>query len=368
VALDVGVRQERGRRPYQEDEVLIRMHESSSEPPEAHTHLFGVFDGHAGGRCSKFVAGAMRDTLLESRSFSDDLKSAFAEAYRVVNNKFLYMAEKGGWHDGSTGLCIALRGGRVTVANVGDCRVVVVSNRKVEQLSNDHKPSSKNEHARIIALGGCVVNCIGVSRVNGILAVSRAFGNRSLREVIRPDPELNERELTLDDHYIVIASDGVWDVLKNADIFRLCWELPRKTCQQLANEVIRLALVMGSQDNVSCIVIGLATYLAGLSSLHFGMEGRPSLARSTLSSTSLYGVAPRPRDSKQPILRPLLLEQGLNKLSMRPVTTRTRRSSNVGQEVLAFKNRINDGTERCRSAISGVKPLMVASMRLTTFK
>jgi hypothetical protein len=38
-----------------------------------------------------------------------------------------------------------------------------------------------------------VVNCFGVARVNGVLAVARAFGNRNMRTVIRADPEIQER-------------------------------------------------------------------------------------------------------------------------------------------------------------------------------
>jgi hypothetical protein len=49
------------------------------------------------------------------------------------------------------------------------------------------------EQRRIASFGGSIVNCMGIPRVNGVLAVSRAFGNRQLRDVIRADPEIAER-------------------------------------------------------------------------------------------------------------------------------------------------------------------------------
>ena len=51
MAIEVGFRQEQGRRPYQEDELLLAPHDaavSGEERLERQTHLFGVFDGHAG--------------------------------------------------------------------------------------------------------------------------------------------------------------------------------------------------------------------------------------------------------------------------------------------------------------------------------
>ena len=58
--LSIGVCTQQGKRPYQEDEYSIHPHLSSSganvdteHDPES--HFFGLFDGHAGGRCSKHV-------------------------------------------------------------------------------------------------------------------------------------------------------------------------------------------------------------------------------------------------------------------------------------------------------------------------
>ena len=167
------------------------------------THFFGLFDGHAGGRCSKYVAANFPEMLADDNAFTGNLPQAAKRTFFGANEQFLQIAEKMKLHDGSTGICSIVRDGKVLVSNVGDCRCIILSNGKPIQMSVDQKPTSPDEQRRIAALGGTVVLCMGTARVNGVLAVSRAFGNRTLKSVIRPDPELSMREFTKDDDYLV---------------------------------------------------------------------------------------------------------------------------------------------------------------------
>jgi len=254
--LAVGVCSRQGKRPYQEDEPAVRAYLSTS--PE--THFFGLFDGHAGGRCSKFVSSVFADTLVEDKSFNTNLSHALRRTFHTVNDQFLKLAERLRLQDGSTGICVVLRDGKLIVGNVGDCRAVLISSGRPIQLSKDQKPTMQEEQKRIISLGGSVVYCMGVARVNGVLAVSRAFGNRSLRSVIRPDAEMTHREITREDDFLVLASDGLWDVLRNKDVCDVCYAKASLGTQVLADELVALALARGSMDNVTCIVIRLSKY------------------------------------------------------------------------------------------------------------
>jgi len=111
-------------------------------------------------------------------------------------------------NDGSTANCVVLRGLSLITGNVGDSRAILISGGKAIQLSNDHKPSNPEEQRRIASFGGTVLLCMGVWRVNGILAVSRAFGNYGIRNFIRADPDIFQRELVAEDDFIVMGSDG----------------------------------------------------------------------------------------------------------------------------------------------------------------
>jgi serine/threonine protein phosphatase PrpC len=61
-------------------------------------------------------------------------------------------------------------------------------------LSSDHKPNRDDERGRIEDAGGSVI-WAGTWRVGGVLAVSRSFGNRMLKQFIIPHPEIREDHL-----------------------------------------------------------------------------------------------------------------------------------------------------------------------------
>ena len=81
-------------------------------------------------------------------------------------------------------------------------------------LSVDHKPNLREERLRIEDAGGVVV-WAGTWRVSGVLAVSRAFGDRPLKRYIIPTPHVREEVLSPGDDCVILASDGVWDVISN---------------------------------------------------------------------------------------------------------------------------------------------------------
>jgi hypothetical protein len=81
--------------------------------------------------------------------------------------------------------------------------------------------------------------------------------------VIRPDIEMMQRELTRDDDFLVMASDGLWDVLRNKDVCDICYSLAgSQRHQQIAEELVHAALSRGSMDNVTCIVVKLTGYVS----------------------------------------------------------------------------------------------------------
>ena len=304
--LALGVCSRQGKRPYQEDEPSVRAYLApaslvggrlspsiasapTSKPPD--THIFSLFDGHAGGRCSKYLSTALADVLAEDPSFYTNLPLALKRAFHTTNEQFLKVADRMRLQDGSTGICVVLRAGKLVVANVGDCRAVLLSGGKVAQLSKDQKPTDPQEQKRIASLGGSVVYCMGVARVNGVLAVSRAFGNRSLRSVIRPDAELSSRDLQKDDDYLVIASDGLWDMLRNKDVCDIAYAQASRGegPQQIADELVQASLSRGSMDNTTCIVVRLSGHVQQLIKGGNFVEETPTSYAIRESPTSMLG-------------------------------------------------------------------------------
>lgn len=60
-------------------------------------------------------------------------------------------------------------------------------------------------------------------RVGGSLAVTRAFGDHSLkRDGVTAKPYINKHVLRPFDKYLIIATDGVWDVLEDQEAINFC--------------------------------------------------------------------------------------------------------------------------------------------------
>jgi len=98
------------------------------------------------------------------------------------------------------------------VANVGDTRSVLSKSGQAERMSVDDKCDNIDEQIRIKQSNGLIV----MNRVGGVLAVTRAFGDHSLKDSgLIAIPHIVKYTLKPFDKFLVIASDGVWDELSD---------------------------------------------------------------------------------------------------------------------------------------------------------
>jgi serine/threonine protein phosphatase PrpC len=135
------------------------------------------------------------------------------------------------------------------VANCGNARAILIRNEGVAvQLSEDHKPTVPNEAKK---LKGDVAVIDG--KIGGVLSVSRAFGHFSLKEHITVEPACAKTELSPYDSALILASQGLWNVCDNTEVERIIKGQP--TAQAMADLLVRQALVRGSTDNVSVVVV-----------------------------------------------------------------------------------------------------------------
>jgi len=188
---------------------------------------------------------------------------------------------------GSTAVVCLVRGGGkpksqcvLTVGWVGDSRAVLSRAGLAVELSRDHKAAREDEKARIRANGGTVDR---VGRLWGDVVVSRAFGDlqhkgRDPREIIKAGPAATSKDdeewgavgtlvaapdtmqvqIQPTDEFVIIASDGVWDVLSSEQavaFVRYHLHL-HGDVRRAAAELVDKALAMGSVDNVSCVIVG----------------------------------------------------------------------------------------------------------------
>ncbi|XP_078427618.1 putative protein phosphatase 2C 68 [Wolffia australiana] len=258
-------------------------------------HFFAVFDGHGGSHVSalckdrmhELVAEELRQAAAERDVAGDVFAAAARRAFRRMDDLALSSCacgrvgtlfcgcDQGGFSSqivGSTAVVAVVHRHRIFVANCGDSRAVLSRAGRAIPLSSDHKPDRADEMARIEAAGGRVIYVNG-ARVLGILAMSRAIGDKYLKPIVISEPEIKACERTREDEFLIIASDGIWDVLSNdlaCDIVRRCLrdEGRRRRpppddggggsyCSTAATLLTRLALGRKSSDNISVIVVDL---------------------------------------------------------------------------------------------------------------
>jgi protein phosphatase 1L len=121
----------------------------------------------------------------------------------------VFLADK----SGATGTIALVVDNVLYVANVGDSSAIICQKGIPIHLTTEHKASVETEKLRIKEAGGLVV-WYGGWRVNGTSAVSRSIGDEPLSDFLIAEPSIIAHRLQEDDDFLVLASDGLWDVLK----------------------------------------------------------------------------------------------------------------------------------------------------------
>ncbi|CAM8973482.1 unnamed protein product [Rhodiola kirilowii] len=214
--------------------------------------LFGVFDGHGGSRASEYLKEHLFDNLTKHPKFMLNTKLALSQTFSQTDSGFLDAERDTFRDDGSTASTAILLGNHLYVANVGDSRTVMSKSGKAIALSEDHKPNRRDERKRIEKAGG-VVMWAGTWRVGGVLAMSRAFGNRLLKQFVLAEPDIQDLEISKDMELLVLASDGLWDVVPNEDAISIA--LSEDEPEAAAKKLTDVAFARGSCDNITCLVV-----------------------------------------------------------------------------------------------------------------
>ncbi|KAI9920054.1 hypothetical protein PsorP6_015591 [Peronosclerospora sorghi] len=299
---DFGAHADMGARKHMEDAHTIVQDlciESLSRLGFHPQSFFAVYDGHGGDEASSFLADVLHHNVIQAFDMNtsewqhwrheEDVDARHAMITQRLTTAFertdaAFLAESDRPQAGSTATTVLVAGHTLFVANVGDSRTVLSRAGLAERLSHDHKPSRADEAQRIRDTGGFVIH----GRIMGELAVSRAFGDAPFKAfegtdrstdtthdgdesgrprseydsqelpvdpnemlkgpLVIPTPEVTVTELTDDCEFVLLASDGLYDVLKDQEAV----DFLRHKMQQLGD--VQRA-VERSTDNVTCVVV-----------------------------------------------------------------------------------------------------------------
>lgn len=216
---------------------------------------FAIYDGHGGKSAVEFVQEHLHENLLLEMSKGVSIAEAFRAAYLNTDKE---LAVKDPGKAGCTAVsALFVRKDDNTrmlyIANVGDSHAFLLREGKSIRLTYEHKPSDPKEAERLKAIEGGI--WISNNKVAGMLAVSRAFGNKELKNWVPADPSVNEILLTSEDRFLVLACDGLWDVCTPLMLEPLVMKNATESAQNISNRLVQYALEHKTTDNVTVMVI-----------------------------------------------------------------------------------------------------------------
>lgn len=249
---------------------------------DAHTHLlslaedkeaafFAVYDGHGGAKVAQYAGNNLHKKIASHPSYKKgDIIEAIKLSFLEVDSDMLKDESMRDELAGTTAVIVLLKNGKIYCGNVGDSRAVASVAGEVQQLSFDHKPGNEGETKRIVAAGGWVE----YNRVNGNLALSRALGDFVFKknekkppeeQIVTAYPDVVVKDLTLDHEFIVLACDGIWDVMTNDEVVdfirtRIAARMdPEQICEELMTRCLAPDCQMGGLgcDNMTVVLVCL---------------------------------------------------------------------------------------------------------------
>lgn len=230
------------------------------EHKETGTMLMCVLDGHgeAGDLVSHFITDHLASKVFKHAKFGSDPATAMRDEVLKLEKTVLADASIDTEFSGTTAVLTAVRGRTLSVANIGDSRVILGrANKKgamtAVEVSIDHKPDRADEQKRIVAKGGRVFAVEYDDGVSGPprvwlghldipgLAMSRSLGDSVAHTAgVISEPELFNYKLQDNDKIMVIASDGLWEFMTNQEVIDMIVasgaKEPRKAVEMLVSE------------------------------------------------------------------------------------------------------------------------------------
>ena len=250
----------------------------NNNPYEA---VLEIFDGHGGDKISTYLQANFSKIY---KKFLDETQKNIEKSLSLAFSKLDdNLRQQPNIEDmGSTGTIIHIirdKSDRLFVynGNVGDSRASLISPRKIERLSKEHRASDKEEKKRILAEGGLIFH----GRVNGELMLTRSFGDFSFKQnqnaktattykktastgevgrfrkgvICEPFITKIEIDQNVDNQFLFLASDGIWDVISEEEMQNLI--KVNNDTHYLSSLIIEKALIRQAWDNLSIFVVKL---------------------------------------------------------------------------------------------------------------
>ena len=222
------------------------IHEAEKYKENLPYAYWAVYDGHAGFRAAEICKQKLHKIIVENENFfSGQVDKAIQvgsvishflfsycfgiqESLAIMDEEIIQTGIDEGWTEGCCVSIVIVVGTILYSANLGDSHMMLSRNiNRYESivLSETHKASVPSEKQRITSAGGMVMR----NRVFGDLSISRALGDLNYK---KPKQEVNyvsneaymrRIAMTQNNHYIIIASDGLWDTVSHKEAVNMLY-------------------------------------------------------------------------------------------------------------------------------------------------
>lgn len=266
----IGLAYSQGWRDYMQDDHSIM------ENIAPGVDYVGIFDGHDeyGHDVAEYLAKHLAKSVIHRLNAANfkgtvsTIKKAFVDFDAKMRTTKVGELGKtfNECRGGSTAVCCFLTDDRLIAAATGDSRAVMSVKGRAVDMSVDHKVDDPEELRRIERAGGFVEE----GRVQGILAMTRAFGDYQFKDrklpgadqMVTAMPDVKIFELSPALEFFVLASDGVWDVLSSQEVVDFVWSGidAKLSLDRIAYNIIRRVIApIGSEselgrDNITVAV------------------------------------------------------------------------------------------------------------------
>lgn len=244
----------------------------------------GVFDGHGGKDISNFAARVFSRELtacshFATGSYPEALAATFLRIDELLRTPQVKSELARGSSDstdgdyiiansGCTAVVSLIKDNDIYVANAGDSRCVMGVGGRAVQMSFDHKPNNPPESERISRAGGYIAE----GRVMGNLNLSRSLGDLAYKEnrdlepqdqMITAYPDVKHAMMSRDTDFMILACDGVWDVMTCDQCVAFIYErLPKMQLREIVEQILDHCLAKDVTssggigcDNMTCVLL-----------------------------------------------------------------------------------------------------------------
>ena len=261
-------------------------------------NIYGIFDGHGedGHLISRYISNYISDyytnesNFIENNSSLNKSKIFLERSQQIIRQSIKELDTNltttkinfDIMHSGSTSALLFLINETLICSNIGDsqCYLFNCSNEDLwtfESLAKIHKPSEEEEKKRIIESGGEVhpyYDEYGIyegpdrvyikNKTYPGLSLSRSIGDLVAKDIgIISDPDIIVKKIDENSKFIVLGSDGLWDVIKPYDVSRIVRIYFKKgdidgACKILLNKAVQKWKKNNEErDDITIIVIFL---------------------------------------------------------------------------------------------------------------